>query len=67
MQGCIEIGARSFYLAGCFINVIKHGQALWRRIIADLHSREKGERKKGRMVGREVCGGEGEAVCRGKR
>lgn len=39
-------GARSFYLTGCFINVIKHGRALWLCIIADLHSRGKGRRKK---------------------
>lgn len=32
------MGARSFYLTGCFINVIKHGRALWLCIIADLHS-----------------------------
>lgn len=40
-------GVRSFYLIGCFINVIKHGRALWLCIIADLHSRGKtGGRKK---------------------
>lgn len=33
------MGARSFYLTGCFINVIKHERALWLCIIADLHSR----------------------------
>lgn len=33
-----RMGARSFYLTGCFINVIKHGRALWLCIIADLHS-----------------------------
>lgn len=38
-------GVRSFYLTGCFINVIKHGQALWLCIIPDLHSRGKGVRE----------------------
>ena len=35
-------GTRSFYLTGCFINVIKHGRDLWLCIIPDLHSRGKG-------------------------
>lgn len=43
------LGPRSFYLTGCFINVIKHRQALWFCIMADLHSREKkGEINRGR-------------------
>lgn len=37
-------GTRSFYLTGCFINVIKHGRVLWLHIMADLHSSgENGE------------------------
>lgn len=45
VKGCIGLWvARSFYLTGCFINVIKHGQALWLCIIPDLHSTRKGGR-----------------------
>lgn len=64
-EGCGEhweggwgVGARSFHLTGCFINVIKHGQALRLCIIPDLHSRGmdgREKKKKGRLTsqGRE--------------
>lgn len=60
---------RSFYLTGCFINVIKHGRPLWLCIIADLHSRGKGGREGGKEGEtdrvREGWGGRGsEVVCR---
>lgn len=56
-------GARSFYLTGCFINVIKHGRALWLCIIADLHSTGKGG---GAGKGRASKEG-GERECAGER
>lgn len=54
-------GARSFHLTGCFINVIKHGQALWFCIIPDLHSRGREGRKRERETGK----GRGEGRIRG--
>lgn len=51
-------GARSFFLTGCFINVIKHGRALWLCIIPDLHSRGK--------RGREEKEGETDSEREGK-
>lgn len=65
-------GARSFYLTGCFINVIKHGRALWLCIIPDLHSGGKGAREGGRKSRERQTGGkkEGrrrEGVCRRER
>ena len=63
-------GARSFYLTGCFINVIKHGRALWLCIIPDLHSRGKGTREGGNR-GRDRQGerrrGGGGRECAGER
>lgn len=44
----IERVARSVHLTGCFINGIKPGQALWLRLIPDLHSRGMESRKKER-------------------
>lgn len=65
-------GARSFYLTGCFINVIKHGRALWLCIIPDLHSGGKGAREGGRKSRERQTRGkkEGrrrEGVCRRER
>lgn len=42
------MGARSLYHIGCFINVIKHGRALWPCIIADLQRR----RREGGLTGK---------------
>lgn len=58
-------GARSLYLTGCFINVIKHGRALWLCIIPDLHSRGKGGREE--KVGETDREREGEGGRKGER
>lgn len=47
------MGARSLYHIGCFINVIKHGRALWPCIIADLQRR----RREGGLTRKGGCGG----------
>ena len=62
-------GARSFYLTGCFINVIKHGRALWLCIIPDLHSRGKAGREENEgETDREREGGGGRGrECAGER
>lgn len=58
------LGLRSFYLTGCFINVIKHRQALWFCIIADLHSREKKGVRKRRERSKRRKEGEKLGLCR---
>lgn len=58
-------GVRSFYLIGCFINVIKHGRALWLCIIADLHSGGKTGGRKKRKRWTELRGGKGDTAEHG--